>query len=205
MKYVIIFIYRISLKGLILVEELGRKIKSLRLKEGITLKQMGEKTGLSVGFLSQLERGLSSIAIDALEKIAKIFNREISYFFQETQEKNSIVLRSYEHNVERIVGERFIFKNLSGDLKDKVIRPRFVQIQPMERQEDIKTYSHDGEEFVYILEGVLTLSLENEKISLYPGDTAHYNSEIPHNWSNETGNAVKFIVTSVPNHFNEKN
>lgn len=200
-----IFIENYSKKGLGSMEALGKKIKKLRLKEGITLKQMGEKTNLSVGFLSQLERGLSTIAIDSLEKIAELFNKEISYFFQEPKKTDSIILRSYEQSTEKIVGERFIFKNLSANLKDKVMRPRLVQIQPMEMQEEIKTYGHEGEEFVYVLEGILTLNLEKGKFSLYPGDTAHYNSKTLHNWSNETNNIVKFLVTSLPNHFNENN
>lgn len=206
MKYGIIYnIENYLKKGLGSMEALGKKIKKLRLKEGITLKQMGEKTNLSVGFLSQLERGLSTIAIDSLEKIAELFNKEISYFFQEPKKTDSIILRSYEQPTEKIIGERFIFKNLSANLKDKVMRPRLVQIQPVEMQEEIKTYGHEGEEFVYVIEGILTLNLEKGKFSLYPGDTAHYNSKTLHNWSNETNNIVRFLVTSLPNHFNENN
>lgn len=79
--------------------------------------------------------------------------------------------------------------------------PRLVQIQPMKNKENIKTYGHSGEEFIYILEGILTLNLEKENIYLYPGDTAHYNSKILHNWSNETNNIVKFLAVSLPNQF----
>ncbi|WP_297488418.1 XRE family transcriptional regulator [uncultured Cetobacterium sp.] len=186
------------------MDTLGQKIKKLRIENKITLKELGEKTSLSVGFLSQLERGLSTIAIDSLEKIASIFNKEISYFFQKLEETGSVVLRSYNQKTEKIIEDRFIFKNLSANLKDKVMRPRLVQIQPMKKSEEIKTYGHEGEEFIFILEGILTLNLEKEKFNLYPGDSAHYNSEISHNWSNETNNIVKFLVTSTPNPFNEK-
>lgn len=183
---------------------LGKKIKKLRLQQGLTLKQLSEKTELSVGFLSQLERGLSTIAIDSLIKISNIFNKNISFFFQKSsyiKQANNIIVRGYEQPSEIVIDNRFIFKTLSSNLKNKTMLPRLVQIQPMKNKENIKTYGHSGEEFIYILEGILTLNLEKENIYLYPGDTAHYNSKILHNWSNETNNIVKFLAVSLPNQF----
>lgn len=183
---------------------LGKKIKKLRLQQGLTLKQLSEKTELSVGFLSQLERGLSTIAIDSLIKISNIFNKDISFFFQKSsyiKQANNIIVRGYEQPSEIVIDNRFIFKTLSSNLKNKTMLPRLVQIQPMKNKENIKTYGHSGEEFIYILEGILTLNLEKENIYLYPGDTAHYNSKILHNWSNETNNIVKFLAVSLPNQF----
>ena len=62
-------------------QELGQKIKTLRLSEKLTLVECSEITGLSVGFLSQIENGKTSIAIDNLQLLANCFEVEMSYFF----------------------------------------------------------------------------------------------------------------------------
>ena len=62
---------------------IGAKVKQKRTERKMTLKQLGEKTGLSVGFLSQFERGLSSIALDSLEKISRVLETPLSELFEE--------------------------------------------------------------------------------------------------------------------------
>ena len=62
---------------------IGEKIKALRTSQNLTLKQLGEMTNLSTGFLSQMERGLSSIAIDTLETIAGVLGVSLGSFFSE--------------------------------------------------------------------------------------------------------------------------
>ena len=68
-------------------EHIGAKIKHLRTQRKMTLKDLSEKTNLSIGFLSQLERGLTSIATDTLGTIADVFEVELSYFFLKPRTK----------------------------------------------------------------------------------------------------------------------
>ncbi|WP_332843272.1 helix-turn-helix domain-containing protein [Paraclostridium sp. AKS73] len=77
-------------------EHIGAKIKSLRTQRKMTLKDLSEKTNLSIGFLSQLERGLTSIATDTLGSIADVFEVELSYFFLKPRTKKRPIIRSYE-------------------------------------------------------------------------------------------------------------
>lgn len=184
---------------------IGTKIKQLRIQRGYTLKQMSEKTNLSTGFLSQLERGLTSVATDSLEKIAKTLDVDVTYFFIKPNNRNEIVLRRYEKEVFEVINGAFINYHLSSHLKDKLLLPRLIEILPNNSKEDIHTYVHHGEEFVYVLEGTLTLFVDNERIDLSPGDSAHYNSEKhAHNWSNYTSKIVKLLVVSGPNPYSEK-
>ena len=81
--------------------------------------------------------------------------------------------------------------------------PRLIELLPINCEEDISPYAHEGEEFVYVLEGTLTLFLNNEQFELFPGDSAHYSSNIVHNWANYTNKLVRLIVASAPNPFKE--
>ncbi|MCT4583944.1 MAG: XRE family transcriptional regulator [Peptostreptococcaceae bacterium] len=184
-----------------MISDIGKKIKELRTSNEMTLKDLSLKTNLSISFLSQLERGLTTIAIDTLETIAKVFDKEISYFFTKENKdiKDKVIKRSYERDDYNIINKNFINYNLSNELKGKDILPRLIEITPMETSEHVKSYEHEGEEFIYILEGRLTLLLDLEEHILNPGDSAHYKSKQPHNWANYTNKTVKFIAISVPN------
>ncbi len=78
---------------------------------------------------------------------------------------------------------------------EKSFLPRLIEILPNKGIiEEIELCSHRGKEFIYVLEGVLDLYLENEAFGLYPGDSVCYSSEKSHNWANNTAKRVKFLV-----------
>ncbi len=106
----------------------------------------------------------------------------MTYFFQAPKKNKKIVLRSYEKEILQVENNRFIKYNLSNDLEDKSFLPRLIEILPTDSKENIISYQHKGEEFVYVLEGILTLFINDDEKELYPGDSAHYDSSINHNW-----------------------
>lgn len=178
---------------------IGVKIKKLRSEKGITLKELSEKSELSVGYLSQLERGLTTIAVDSLEKLAKILEVHLTYFFDYPHKRKDAVLRSYEQEILDIEEGGFIKYSLSTNLEDKKIVPRLIEILPQKNNEEIISYKHEGEEFVYVLEGILTIYIDGERYEIYPGDSVHMNSSIRHNWANYTNKKVKLLAVNTPN------
>lgn len=176
---------------------IGKNIKKLRKSNNMTLQELSEKTNLSIGFLSQFERGLTSIALDSLEDIAKALEVDISHFIVKPKLKESCILKSFEQEVDKIISNKFIKYNLSNVSDDKKILPKKVDILPIENKEDIKEHSHKGEEFIYVLEGTLTLLLDSKKFQLYPGDSAHYSSRKLHNLGNYTNKMVKILVITT--------
>lgn len=185
--------------------KIGQKAKKLRQAKKMTLKELSEKTNLSIGYLSQFERGINTIALDSLSKIANVFGVELNYFFPNTDLSNdkSVVMRSYEQRFLDIIGNNYIVKLLSHGAHSHDLYPRMIEILPQSTSENIQSYGHHGEEFIYVLEGVLTLIFEGEKHLLYPGDSAHHLSTDIHNWSNDTNNIVKMLCVSIPNPFNK--
>jgi Predicted transcriptional regulators len=184
--------------------DIGSKVKELRTRKKMTLKDLSEKTGLSTGFLSQLERGLTSIATDSLEKVAETLDVDSSFFFAGCTKNRNSIIRSYEKEVFQIISGRFIHYHLTDNSGDKAMLPKLIELLPINSDEDISPYAHEGEESVYVLEGTLTLFLNNEQFELFPGDSAHYSSSQTHNWANYTNKMVRLIVTSVPNPFKNR-
>ena len=182
---------------------IGSKIKSLRISRKYTLKQLSAESGLSTGFLSQLERGVSSIAIDSLSKIAEILNVSLNSFFEEapSKEKNT-VCRSYDSYCSQ-VSSQVIQYILSNEIKDFDILPRLFQLMPLANSKDdkLEMYCHTGEEFIYVLEGVITVAVGDKEHILYPGDSIQIHSNVPHNWINKTNKIVKILSINSPNPF----
>lgn len=184
-------------------KNIGELIKQKRTENKMTLKDVSEATNLSIGYLSQLERGLTSIAHDTLKKVAKALDVEMNYFMDQPKTKEKSVLRSYEREILRIEGNSIIEYSLTNMADRADMLPKFVEILPQKEMEESLTYPHEGEEIVFVLEGILTLQIEDETYDLYPGDCAHYVSNRPHNWSNQTNKTVKFITINTPNLFKE--
>lgn len=178
--------------------DLGEKIKELRTSKKMTLKDLSEKTDLSIGYLSQLERGLTSVAIASLESIANALDVDLNYFFAPPVKNNGRIIRSYEREVSLIENSRFIYYNLTNHKECKKFSATLITVLPGEEIEEVSTYSHEGEEFVYVLEGILTVFIENQRYELYPGDCWHINSMVPHNWNNYTNKIVKLLSIHSP-------
>lgn len=184
------------------MDNIGNKVKSLRLSKGMTLKELSEKTGISIGFLSQFERDQGTIAIDSLQTISDVFEVDITYFLASKNVDKSPIVRSYGQNDMQIINTLYISRMLVNDVESAAFLPRIVEILPSKSVNDEpSTQTHNGVEFIYVLEGVLDLIIDNELYSLHPGDSAYFESTKPHNWINNTTRIVKILSINSPNTF----
>ena len=189
---------------IIMINSIGDKIKSLRMKKKYTLKQLSEETGLSTGFLSQLERGMSSIAIDSLAKITEVLGVDLSSFFENTESpQKDIVKRSFDMPP-TYVTPQILYYNHCGDNESHDLFPRVFHLMPFANADDaLEMYSHEGEEFIYILEGIVTVYVGDMQYILYPGDSVHIRSNTEHNWMNRTNKMAKLLTVNFPNPLKE--
>lgn len=185
------------------MDTIGEKIKSIRTSQNLTLKQLSEMTSLSTGFLSQLERGLSSIAVDSLETIAEALNVQLSTFFDSNEEKQDIpVMYSFSQRYDQTAPKIFQAV-LNHNVSAFQMLPRITQLMPQANSEEekLEMYSHKGEEFIYVIEGTVTLLLDSQIYILNPGDCVQFNSNKEHNWMNETNKIVKLLTVNIPSPF----
>jgi transcriptional regulator with XRE-family HTH domain len=182
---------------------IGAHIRNLRLAKKLTLKQLSDASGLSVGFLSQLERGMSSIAIDTLARLAHILGADLSSFFNVVQgASHDPVVHGFDLKAAP-VSPQIIQYVLSNDPLGFEMLPRLFLLMPMDAlaDEQIEMYSHDGEEFTYVLEGIVTVYVDGVRHTLYPGDSIHIRSNLPHNWVNLTTKPARLLSINAPNPF----
>ena len=182
-------------------KEIGEKINDLRSSKGMTLKDLSEKVSLSTSFLSQAERGLTSITINTLKKIASALDVEMNFFFDPPKSSKPEIRRSYNQTLFRIDESKFVYYDLGSDLPDRRFDPMVVTILPGKVGENTVLGEHPGEEFLYVLEGVLTLYMDGSETDMFPGDSIHFSSTTPHDWINHTSKLVKVLIVSSPSLF----
>ncbi|MDM5332911.1 XRE family transcriptional regulator [Ureibacillus composti] len=178
------------------MEELSTKIREIRNERNLTLKELSEKTGLSISFLSQVERASSSIAITSLKKIADALEVPITNFFEDFSNENYQVKKE-EQKPFKLVGSSVVYTRLGGEFSGRNIEPLLVTFPPGPNPE--KNFSHPGEEFYYVLEGELLFEVDGKEYSVKAGDSIHFPSTLSHSVKNplEIDAKVLSVVTPV--------
>lgn len=178
-----------------MIEIISGKIRELRKDRRFTLKDLSQKTGLSVSFLSQVENGTSSLAITSLKKISDALNVSINYFF-DNPEPHKYLTKLEDRSEFQIEGSNSKYVRLSGDFPDRAIETLYLIIPP-EQQHGHK-FSHPGEEFMYVLEGTLIANVDGTEYILNQGDSIHYPSTLPHVWINPLKQEAKILSITSP-------
>lgn len=161
---------------------IGTKIKKQRLYHKMTLKQLSDATGLSIGYLSQVERGLGTLSLPALENLSNILHIEMSSFFEQEKEENSDLI-VYSHQREKLqVSNQFLHYSLSRQCSE--IQPVIYEIYPSheeQKSEETMLFGHPEEEYLYILEGVCLLTIDDQEYTLNPSilETVPISHRIP--------------------------
>ncbi|EGK12926.1 DNA-binding protein [Desmospora sp. 8437] len=162
------------------MEEVCNEIRRLRQSRGYTLKDLSERTELSVSFLSQVERGTSSLAITSLKKIADAFGVPIRQFFLAENNFN-YMLKKEEQKPFRLEGSSALYTRLNGEFDGRRLEPMMVTLAPKMKQ---NPDSHPGEEFCYVLKGTVLIKVGDREYVVREGDTIHFPSTVPHCWEN---------------------
>lgn len=156
----------------------GEQLRRLRLKAHRTLKEVSEATGLSISFISALERGGSGASIASLRLLAGAYGVSMRELFGADLEQSTPLVRAADRPVMQWENGVRFEEMASGE---KVMDPSYIKVPPGGGSEGF--YSHNGEEFIYVISGTLYVELRDQKTySLSPGDTLYFPSTTPHRW-----------------------
>jgi transcriptional regulator with XRE-family HTH domain len=177
------------------MEDIFNKIKFLRKEQGMTLKELSSKTELSVSFLSQIERGETSLAITSLKKIADALGESMVYFFEDHNDLNYAI---YEENQKpfRIGSSDATLVSLSNHFPDRKMDTFIITLDP--NHKDSELVQHPGEEFYYVMEGEVVIYIGEKKYCLKKGDAIHFPSTVLHKWENPCDRKTVLISSVSP-------
>lgn len=179
-------------------EEVYVKIKRIRKEKKMTLKDMSEKTGFSISFLSQMERGISPITIVSLKKIASALNIGIKSLFDDEEDLSAECYRTHKDDAALLGLQRNYkyFKILSGRFDNRKIDSFFLAIDP--KTQGFEAVTHEGEEFFYVLKGCATFLIEGEEHEVKAGESIHYPSTKPHTVYNRGEEEIEMLCVLTP-------
>jgi transcriptional regulator with XRE-family HTH domain len=172
---------------------LGARLRSLRAERGWTLDELARRANLSKSYLSRLEEGDRQPSIAALLSLAQAHDVPLSALFgAPAAEKHCTVVRAGE--AVRRQGNGLFYTPLSQISSTASMQPIRITV-PADRVGD-EMYQHDGEEWLYVLSGVLRLALAGETLLLHPGDAAHFDARAPHRLAAEGGQDVELVLVA---------
>jgi len=157
----------------------GLRFRRLRQRRRLSLAQVAKATGVSIGFLSALERGQMSASIATLRRIARYYRTNILSFFEPAKDNPRLVRPAERKILETTKGVRMELLAWGNT----AMEPHLFRIKPGGNSGE--SYTHEGEEFLHILRGEFEIWLNpDEHYVLRPGDSLYFQSSTPHRWKN---------------------
>jgi len=176
-------------------DEIGRSLRTLRQLKGWTLEELSSRCSLSIGFLSQVERGLSSLSITSLRAICEALEVPLTHFFAAMPSDGPLVVRADKpRNRIKIGDSQVVYNLLSNSTPSRVLEAVIAEYPPHYQPLPM---AHAGEEFGYVLEGRILLLVEDKEEALGPGDCFHIFSTRAHTVQNlgDTAARILWVLT----------
>ena len=173
--------------------EIGPKIKQLRTRNGLTLEELASRCELTKGFLSQLERDLTSPSIATLADILEALGSSLSEFFQEDSEEQ-VVFRKDDFFVDErdTCTIRWIVPNTQKNEMEPIL------IELPSGGKSFPSGPHAGEEFGYVVDGGVVLVLGDRRIKVRAGETFYLDGSCEHYLCNERKTTARVLWVSTP-------
>ncbi len=173
----------------------GTRLRALRQQRGLTLTELAGQSGLSKAFLSRLESGDRQASVSAALTLCKIFQVSLASLFElPAEEPQCTIIRSVDAIEKTVNGLKYT--SLSDASRMFNVQPIRVKVSPSRRGNE--HYQHEGEEWIYVLHGKLTLSLVGKAYDLEEGDAAHFESRVPHRLIARDGREAEVLVVAAP-------
>ena len=166
-------------------EALGAALRARRKDLGFTMQFVADEAGLSVGFISQIERGITAPSLASLVSLAGVLQTHISAFLD--QPSSEATTRGASRPSYSVAGAKISYERLSTTFENSQLHSVIVNEPPGYRSEPV---SHTGEEMFYMIAGEITVEIEGEIEILRKGDSIHFDSRRVHSvWNHGTQDA----------------
>lgn len=171
---------------------IGLHLRQLRLRRRLSLAPVAKAVGISVGFLSALERSHMSASVSTLRKLARFYKTNILDFFDAAESNSRLVSADKRKVLEAGPGVRMELLAWGNT----VMEPHLFRISP--RSGSGESYTHEGEEFLHVLQGELHISVAEVEYRLKPGDSFYFESATPHSWFNPGRTETRVLWVNTP-------
>ncbi len=163
---------------------IGREVRAFRRQQGMTVADLAQATGLSIGMLSKIENGLTSPSLTTLQILSHALSAPITAFFRRYEERREVQhVKAGEHlEIERRgtrAGHQYhLLGHIGSNTSGVVVEPYLITLS--EQSDVFPTFQHDGIELLYMLEGEVTYRHGDQLFHLRPGDSLIFDADARH-------------------------
>lgn len=175
--------------------QLGRKIRDLRLRRGLTVQQLAEATGLSKGFVSQVENGRTSPSLATLQDLARSLETSVAYLVVEEDQVPYVVRRAQRPHMS-VNGNSSRVEVMSAQPR-RNLELLHAELPPGAAMSDKRQFHH-GEEVVLCEEGRVRLACGDHVVILEAGDSCHFDGRVPHALENAGDVTARMLIALTP-------
>ena len=168
----------------------GKQIRKVRLEKKLTLDVVANETGFTIEYLKQIESGKKIPPVGTLLALSRALKIDTGFFLKE--EASTLKKRIKEYSKRT---DNYAYTTLTPGAENKHLKAFKVKIDPLQAHKGVG-YLHEGEEFVYVLNGKIEVSVGEHVNRLGPNDSLHFNSGIHHNLKN-VGNEVAELIVVI--------
>lgn len=180
----------------------GHKIKGIRESKNLTIEEISQRSGLSVEQITSIENDQNLPSLGPLIKIARALGVRLGTFLDDNDELGPVVCRAAEREDNSSISfsndaadarKHMIYHSLAKQKAGRHMEPFIIDIQPSE-EKAFKLSAHEGEEFIYVLEGEVEIDYGKEKYTLSKGDSIFYDSIVEHHVHGATGKSARILA-----------
>ncbi len=178
--------------------KIGEKIKSLRIRNGLTQEELADRSELTKGFISQVERDLASPSIATLVDILEGLGTNLKEFFNENKDEKVVFTEEdiFESTNEEL---KYKLKWVIPNAQKNMMEPILIDLEIGGKTKE--DFPHEGEEFGYVIEGNIYLHIGKNKYEVKKGESFYFNANSNHYISNAGEKIAKVIWVSTPPNF----
>lgn len=181
---------------------IGAKIKSIRESKQITLEEVAERSGLGIEQIERIENNVDFPSLAPLIKIARVLGVRLGTFLDDQSELGPVICRKKDStdangigftNNSSLARKHMEYHSLSQDKSGRHMEPFLIDVAPSEEGVDFVLSTHEGEEFIYVLEGVVEINYGKNTFILEEGDSIYYDSIVAHHVHAAADHSAKII------------
>ncbi|MDE1163761.1 MAG: XRE family transcriptional regulator [Acidobacteriaceae bacterium] len=182
-------------------KRIGERIKFLRQRKSMGLVELGRHTGLSASFLSQLETGRVVPTLRNLARIAMVFSKDLSFFFEPERPELFRIVRAADRQRQPQTGAEepaYFFESLGHIPGDNTIAPYVAEFLPQDNDRPVREHQHAGSEFVFIFGGSLNIVHGNRSEVVEEGDAVYFNASAAHCYRAVGHEPCEALIITMP-------
>jgi transcriptional regulator with XRE-family HTH domain len=175
-------------------QQVGDHLRDVRTRQGFSVRALAARAGCSPSFISQIEHGQASPSIASLERLVQALGMTLGEFFRESTPP--VVVRSHERAALPTAWSRATIEALGPARAGHALQPLMITLDPG-GQSGSPPYARDGDEFAFVCEGDVQLTLGEAVHCLTRGDAATFAADTPHRWENVGRDPARIVVVSA--------